>query len=249
MNVKHVTSNSVYIKGISLDQEESIAALQTILNDGLFAQAQKIRILEAGCGSGSNIQFSNNRHVVGVDLSEEELDKNNIVDEKIVGDLQAIDLPMDSFDLVICWDVLEHLSEPELAMSTLLETTKSGGYLLLAFPNVLSVKGLVAKFTPLWFHQFVQKFVYRDKVAKPGYLNFPTFLRWSISPGKMHKFAKTAGDIMLEEIYESGMQVKLRKRLKIGHKVADILETLVKIFSMTKVTFRGTDCIFLIRKF
>ncbi len=77
------------------------------------------RILEAGCGSGSNIPIPPDSHLTGIDISEEELAKNQVVAEKIVGDLETYPLEKDSFDLVVCWDVLEHLGRPRLAMENM----------------------------------------------------------------------------------------------------------------------------------
>ncbi|MCX6866970.1 MAG: class I SAM-dependent methyltransferase, partial [Verrucomicrobia bacterium] len=94
------------------------------------------RILEAGCGSSSNIPIHPNAHVVGIDISAEELDKNTSVHEKIVGDLETCELPKNAFDLVVCFDVLEHLHRPALAMASMASAVRPGGLLLLAFPNV-----------------------------------------------------------------------------------------------------------------
>ena len=59
--------------------------------------------------------------MVGLDISPSALDRNRLLDDRIVGDLETYPLPRKAFDVVVCWDVLEHL---------------------------LAVKSLIAKFTP-----------------------------------------------------------------------------------------------------
>lgn len=125
------------------------------------------KILEAGCGSGSTIAIPADARVTGIDISSEELDKNSVVHEKIVGDLETYQLPEDTFDLVVCTDVLEHLKRPALAMASMASAVRPGGLLLLAFPNVHSLKAVVAKYTPLWFHSAINRFIYGQRAGEP----------------------------------------------------------------------------------
>ena len=138
------------------------------------------KILEAGCGSGSRISWPTTSTIVGIDISEEELKKNSVVTERIVGDVQSYPLPPEKFDLIICWDVLEHLPNPHDALDRFRNAIKPGGAIVLAFPNVFSIKGLVAKVTPLWFHEMVYRGIYGRRYGEPGLENFPTYLRWNI---------------------------------------------------------------------
>jgi SAM-dependent methyltransferase len=207
------------------------------------------RILEAGCGSGSNIPIPATAHVTGIDISAEELEKNTVVKEKIVGDLETFVLPANAFDLVVCFDVLEHLNRPALAMASMASAVKPGGLLLLAFPNVHSLKAVVAKYTPLWFHSAINRFIYGEKADTPGYINFPTVLDSSISPYKMEAFAENNGfDVELAELSQSGVQKRFFRKILVGQAGANLADLLVRIFTFGKLSVRESDCVFLLRK-
>ena len=97
-----------------------------------------LRLLEAGCGSASYFDFANVTRTVGIDISREQLDRNAFVQEKILGDIQTYPLARNEFDIVVCWDVLEHLSRPQEALHNLCHAVRPGGVLILGFPNLLS---------------------------------------------------------------------------------------------------------------
>jgi ubiquinone/menaquinone biosynthesis C-methylase UbiE len=88
--------------------------LQTFVDAEL--RDKPVRLLEAGCGSASNLQFGDNVWLMGIDISQKQLERNTTLHEKIVGDIQNYEFPPDSVDAVICWDVLEHLPQPQLAL-------------------------------------------------------------------------------------------------------------------------------------
>ena len=141
-----------------------------------------VHLLEAGCGSASNLRFDKKARVTGIDISRKQLERNALLDEKILGDVQRYEFPQDSFDAIICWDVLEHLPLPQLALRQFSRAVKPGGIVILKLPNVLSVKGLVTKFFPHWLHVLAYRYFYGEKDAgKEDTAPFKTFLRFSIS--------------------------------------------------------------------
>jgi 2-polyprenyl-3-methyl-5-hydroxy-6-metoxy-1,4-benzoquinol methylase len=168
-----------------------------------------IKLLEAGCGSASHIQFNAEVHAVGIDISSEELEKNNSVHEKIQGDIQVYSLPKDEFDVVICWMVLEHLRRPEDALLNLSRAVRPRGLLILGFPNLLSVKGIVTKLTPFWFHEQFYKFMkYKSR-------HFPTFLRTAILPKNVVQFAENNGfSVELCQLVEGGVSKRVRSQFR-----------------------------------
>jgi SAM-dependent methyltransferase len=207
------------------------------------------RILEAGCGSGSNISIPANAHVVGIDISSEELDKNAVVHEKIVGDLETYPLPENDFDLVVCFDVLEHLRRPQLAMASMASSVKPNGLLLLAFPNVHSLKAVVAKYTPLWFHCAINRFIYGKKAGDPGYINFPTVLDASISPYGMSGFAEVHGfDVQIAALRQSGVQKRFFRKILVGQPGAVVADRIVRMVSFGRLSVSESDCVFLLKK-
>jgi SAM-dependent methyltransferase len=146
------------------------------------------RVLDAGCGEQSALRVPPDAHVVGVDISAELLARNERLDERITADLESDPLPSGDFDLVVCWDVLEHLRRPVPALERLAAAVGEDGLLVLGLPNAASTKGLVTKLTPHRFHRWAYR-----RLLGSGAEPFPTFLRLSITPGALHRFARRNG--------------------------------------------------------
>ena len=181
-----------------------ITRLQEFVDNFLGSQSN-INILEAGCGSASLLQFERTRcSLVGIDISEKQLQRNTSLDKKILGDIQFYDFPASTFDIIICMDVLEHLPQPELALRNFYQGLKKGGIIVLKLPNVLSSKGLITKYTPYWFHLFFYKFIYREKNAgKDDVGPFPTYLKFCITPKAIRNFALNRGaEVVYYDAYD-----------------------------------------------
>lgn len=110
-------------------------------------------ILELGCGGGGLAFAIKERlghpiHYVGIDSFADAIKRaelvldialqrnlDNILDWS--ADQEMADaLPLESFDHVICGDVLEHLYAPDLVLKQAVSRLKPGGYLLACIPNV-----------------------------------------------------------------------------------------------------------------
>ena len=117
-------------------------ALHTITKNVIKHKPETI--LDIGCGDGKGvIQIANCFNVNcskihGVDISDASLEvcrrKFNVI--KI--DLEKDDLPFrnDSFDLVNCNQVLEHLRNYRQVIKDAIRVTKNGGYILIGIPNL-----------------------------------------------------------------------------------------------------------------
>jgi SAM-dependent methyltransferase len=132
-------------------------AVEVLLRDP--ALPRPVVILEAGCGSASEVLMPFEKKIVGIDIDAAQLEHNDLVEKKIQGDLQTYDLPQNAFDLVACVDVLEHLPFPEKALANMSRSVKPGGYLLVAGPEPYSYKGLVAQYTPLSMRFAIHKLI------------------------------------------------------------------------------------------
>lgn len=226
-----------------------VVRLQHYLNTVLDGRSD-VTVLEAGCGSGSHLQLDRYDYVVGIDISEQQLQRNTVLHEKILGDIQSYDLPRSRFDLIVCWDVLEHLPHPEEAIERFARAIKDDGVIILALPNVLSVKGLLTKLTPHWFHVWWYRTVFGQKHAgTQDYGPFKTFLRYSISPNGMRRLARRYGlDICYFSIYESDTQAYFRQRVKLVGVPWRLARLAVRGLTLGKVSPDLTDYIVVLRR-
>jgi len=101
---------------------------------------KKGSILDVGCGEGFMLDFfaKNNlaKHLEGIDLSKEaiELGKFNFPSLKLKQEnIYSLPYSNNSFDLVTSAEVLEHLEDPQKALSEI--TRVSNRYILLSVPN------------------------------------------------------------------------------------------------------------------
>ena len=122
--------------------------------------------------------------------------------------------------------------------------------ILLALPNVFSLKGLITKFSPHWFHVWVYRNVFGNPNAgRPGYAPFPTFLRLSASPTALKRFAAENG--LVEEyfrLYESTMIESLKRRSRPLHALYKTALLLLRIASLGTYDGSMTDAIIVLRK-
>jgi 2-polyprenyl-3-methyl-5-hydroxy-6-metoxy-1,4-benzoquinol methylase len=100
------------------------------------------RILDAGCGIGygSNIlAAAGGAAVVGVDLSAPVIEAARSGAHPAValevGDVASLDFDDDSFDLVVCFEVIEHVQQPERVFDELARVLAPDGLLLVSSPN------------------------------------------------------------------------------------------------------------------
>ncbi len=157
-------------------------------------ERRTIKVLDAGCGREQKYVSYPDAHIVGLDTSSDALALNTTVDEKLVGDLQSYPLPENEFDVVLCWDVLEHLPRPDRAFANMARALRPGGEMIIGLPNLMSPKGLLTKFTPHRFHVWVyRRLFHKSHAGRPGYGPFKTYLRWSIRPKALVRAARSLG--------------------------------------------------------
>ena len=214
------------------------------LANTLLSQKRHIKLLEAGCGSASHVHFNAAVTAFGIDVSEEQLKKNSAVQEKILGDIQTYPLPKGEFDVVVCWDVLEHLATPQQALLNLFASTRPGGLIILAFPNLLSFKGLVTKLTPLWFHTLFYR--YMHYTFRP----FPTFLRASILPKRVMRLAREQRlSVEFFELFEGRVARTFRNRVRIIDWIFEGIDVLMKTISLGRMSSLALDnCVMILQK-
>jgi SAM-dependent methyltransferase len=223
--------------------------LQSVV-DVLIQHRQPFKVLEIGCGSCSHIEIPQNSYIVGIDISQKQLDRNEILNEKILADAETYDFPESEFDLIVCWWILEHLSQPEKVLDNCRKALKKDGIMVLAIPNVMSLKGLITKYTPHVFHVWFYRYIFGEKLAGvDDRLPFKTFLRFSISPESVNQFA-LKNNLSVERLhtYENPRQTKLRARHWLIDTAWKMMAPVIKAVSFGKIDAELTDFIIVMKK-
>jgi 2-polyprenyl-3-methyl-5-hydroxy-6-metoxy-1,4-benzoquinol methylase len=117
------------------------------------------RVLDAGCGSGSLFTYDlrgRAARIVGVDV-ERELAGNPNIEEPVLGDLAALPFRDQTFDLIICKHVLEHLEHPPAAFRELARVLRPQGRLVILTPNRLHYVPMLASLLPHPFQRIVAR--------------------------------------------------------------------------------------------
>ena len=156
-----------------------LQVIQSIIDNYIAAKNGEIHVLDVGCGSSTRFKFPHAVKITGIDISCEQLLRNTVLAERILGDIQTYSTDK-RYDIVICWTVLEHIKNLRKALSNLLTWTKQNGIIIIDVPNVFSLKGLITKFTPYWFHRWAHKNIFHGTGTR-----FYTYLRFSISPNSL----------------------------------------------------------------
>lgn len=237
-----ITSDSPSHSEGLIDHREATEALQRTIDD-FVANRGDLKVLEAGCGSCTNVRLPPGAHLAGIDISEKQLDRNESLDEKILGDLQTHDLPSEEFDLIVCWYVLEHLDRPERALDNMVRSLKRGGLLVLVVPNVFSVKGLVTKFTPHAFHVWFYRHILGRKDAGTDERGpFKTYLRTSTSERGIKNFASRNGmAIVLCREFSGYVQEQARYKNPTIDRVIRMFGPLVRWLSLDTISIDATE--------
>jgi len=208
-----------------------------------------LRVLEAGCGSRGHIRLSPDAYVVGIDISPEQLERSQVLDQKILGDIQTFPLQPSSFDIIFCWDVLEHVPHPEQALQNFLRAIREGGIIVLGSPIVTSIKGLITKYTPHCFHVWVYRYLLGSKHAgEKGYGPFPTFFAYSMSPRSLQRFARQNQLSVEHFITYEAMQTRLREKHWPIDLAYRLFAPLLQALSFGRIDPYFTDFIIVLRK-
>ena len=99
------------------------------------------RVLDVGCSSGylSEPLSRRGNTLVGIELDPAAArEAERFCERVLVGDLETMELPLEheSFDVVLCGDVIEHLRDPGAALARLRPFLAEGGRLVVSTPNI-----------------------------------------------------------------------------------------------------------------
>jgi len=106
-------------------------------------------VLDAGCGSHNQLMSKNKVGLlIGCDVDENSIRKNLYTCMGVVGDLEAMGFRENVFDLIMSFDVVEHLENPQAFIKNAARSLKKGGLIFLVTPNRNSICGFAARLMP-----------------------------------------------------------------------------------------------------
>jgi SAM-dependent methyltransferase len=104
-------------------------------------QAKGQRVLDAGCGVGWGsllLHQAGASRVVGLDIADEALDQARARTSRVEfasGDLQDMPFEDGEFDIVVCFEALEHVAHTSAALDELVRVLADDGLLFVSSPN------------------------------------------------------------------------------------------------------------------
>lgn len=116
-------------------------------------------VLDIGAGAGLVKQMNFKGYVAkicGIDLDERVV-HNPMLDQGNVADAASIPYPDSYFDVVFADNVCEHLDDPAAVLTEIYRVLKPNGVFLFKTPNRWHYMPLIARCTPHWFHQYINR--------------------------------------------------------------------------------------------
>lgn len=108
--------------------------------DGLFTSVhadKQQKILDIGAGTGDDIMMlKQHGNIYALDIDEQALSliDDALVVEKKLGSACAIPYQAGTFDVVVAFDVLEHVEDDSLMVDEIMRVLKSGGHFIFTVP-------------------------------------------------------------------------------------------------------------------
>jgi O-antigen biosynthesis protein len=142
------------------------------------------RVLDAGCGTayGSTILAeAGAREVVGVDLAADVLDAvrsevpSNVTLEH--GDVRDLRHPDGSFEVIVCFEVIEHIDEPGRTLDELRRLLSPEGVLALSSPN----RDVYPQGNPHHIHEYTPPELYEELARRFEFVRLERQHTWITS--------------------------------------------------------------------
>jgi ubiquinone/menaquinone biosynthesis C-methylase UbiE len=125
--------------------------------------------------------------IVGADIDIPSLAAPSAI-RRIACRLEDLSFRNDTFDLITCNMVVEHLSAPSKVLSEFFRVLRPGGVVVILTPNILHWVNVASWATPFWFHKQILKALW-DREPEDV---FPTLYRCNTA-AKLRRFLQTAG--------------------------------------------------------
>ena len=144
----HLHYTDAYDKLISAAGENSPGRWRD-RNAALAPHKQSGALLDLGCSSGAFLQSLSGKgwDLFGIEMSETSAKQAQTRSgaQVFVGNILDAHFQAESFDVITCFDVFEHLYEPRRVMAKVADWLKPGGIFYVLVPNADSAEGRIFK--------------------------------------------------------------------------------------------------------
>lgn len=143
-------------KGVDLPSRYAEDWRQTFIDRASAALKPGVRVLDVGSGRAPTIPPAarpSECTYVGIDISKSELLRApaGSYDDFIVGDITDWQPSLvNGFDLIVSWQVLEHVRSLEDSLDNIFSYARPGGVLVAQFSGAFSTFGLLNRVLPSW---------------------------------------------------------------------------------------------------
>ncbi len=157
-DAKSITEQSVE----RADPEEMAGSLMESEHRSRYLWAAQLAegrsVLDAGCGTGYGTEILaalGAENVVGIDISPEAIEYARSSFEGVsskfsLGDIYELPFEDDTFELVVCFEVIEHVEEQQRAIGELHRVLRASGVLAISSPN----RGVYPPGNPYHIHEY-----------------------------------------------------------------------------------------------
>jgi SAM-dependent methyltransferase len=222
--------------GERLSFDEQNALLTSLLE----SMPQPLQILEAGCGRYWPLRLSVPYTLTGLDMDPDALAARSDLRHAVVGDLRFAEFPPQSFDVIYCSFVLEHVSGAQQVLERFERWLKPKGVLIIKVPDHSSAFGFVTRMTPLWFHVAYYRYVIGYKEAgTPGHGPYRTYYDEVISQSGLRRFCDERG--------LRGLRV-YRLCSYVRHRVVVAAAFVISMLSAGRLAWRHNYLLYIIRR-
>lgn len=131
-----------------------------------------------GCGVYTKVLLAKNVHVIGIDVNEGFVDAANAlpgVSAKVADICKPETIGSTGFaHVAVCSEVLEHVQDPQAALSSLQDVLVPGGVLILTTPQKWSTTELTARLLKIKAFEKLARLIYKEPVEELGHISLQT---------------------------------------------------------------------------
>lgn len=248
-------------ENVKLNKPIPYAEYQMHINRYIFASrfVKNKVVLDVACGAGTGSRYlvsKGARKVVGVDISEDAIREAKTWNERgngaefVLSDAESLPLPSNSFDVVVSFETIEHLKEPERFLLECKRLLKKEGIFICSTPNKMIATPIfrrpsnpyhVKEFYPQEFCDLVGS-CFADTVAygqctlnlkdrvKPQMISIIAHILSTLPGGNRIKgLLRTIGRAILEEPYLPVFNQEIDKMRDNSYQVTSFRSNLLKI--------------------